>query len=326
MKALALYSGGLDSMLAIKLVREQDIEVEALYMDIGFGGTKADLNKLQSRAEEAGASFRLVDVQEIYLKEVLFSPKYGYGKHFNPCIDCHGFMFKTALKLLKELKADFVISGEVVGQRPMSQRSDAMRSVSRLALNEENLILRPLCAKNLAPTKPELEGWIDREKLLDISGRGRQVQLKLAKEYGFSEYESPSGGCLLTLAAFGDKIKDFIKYDTLEKEDIALLKFGRHLRLPDGAKLVVGRNAEDNAELLKLQNSKHSFVILDGITGPVSLLSNDASQADKSLAGKIILSYTKAQKNQAHKLNFKGQIINEMPFETKDEARKYFIL
>lgn len=325
MKTLALFSGGLDSMLAVKLMKEQNIEVLALHFDIGFGGTKVDYELLKSRANQAGAEFKVVDVKNKYLQDILFSPKYGYGKHFNPCIDCHGFMAKTALEMLKDCDADFIITGEVVGQRPMSQRAQAMRSVSKLAQNDDDLILRPLCAKNLPQTTPEKNGWVDREKLLDISGRGRERQLKLASEFGFTDYESPAGGCLLTLEAFANKIRDFIKYDTLETEDISLLKFGRQLRLPDGAKLVIGRNQADNEELLKIENQKYSFVKLQDVVGPVSLLSNNASEADKALAVRLILTYAKTQKGENYSVKFRDVNITQTPYEDKNEARKYFI-
>lgn len=325
MRALALFSGGLDSMLAVKLLTNQGLHVKALYIDIGFGGTKIDTQKLKNRANMAGGDFELIDVRNRYLQEVLFAPKYGYGKHFNPCIDCHGFMFRVALNMLKDEKADFVISGEVVGQRPMSQRNEALKSVSKLAQDEQNLILRPLCAKNLPITTPEQRGWVDREKLLNISGRGREKQLKLAKDFGFEDYESPGGGCLLTLEVFASKIKDFIKYDNFETQDIDLLKFGRHLRLNDNAKLIIGRNQDDNEELRKIKNSKYSFVNLVDTIGPVSLLSNNATDDDITLATRLILTYAKTQKNSSYSLNFRDKTITQTPFNSKEEAHKYFV-
>ncbi|MBC8764515.1 argininosuccinate synthase domain-containing protein, partial [Campylobacter jejuni] len=202
MKALALFSGGLDSMLAMKLITAQGIEVKALNINIGFGSTSDKSEIMKKRAAMVGADFEMIDVRNSYLQEVLFNPQYGYGKHFNPCIDCHAFMFKTALAMLKEENASFIITGEVLGQRPMSQRSDAMAKVKKLALDEEDLILRPMCAKNLPLTKPEREGWVDREKLEGISGRSRKRQLELAAKFGLEDFESPGGGCLLTLDSF----------------------------------------------------------------------------------------------------------------------------
>ncbi len=215
-KAISLFSGGLDSMLAIKLIVEQGIDVEALYIDTGFGSRKDIRDTLKGRAEMAGASFRAVDIRDEYLKKVLFNPKYGYGKHFNPCIDCHGYMFKVAKSMMERLNGSFIITGEVVGQRPMSQRAEALNQVISLADDsEDRLILRPLSAKLLKPTTPELKGWVDRDRLLDISGRGRERQLRLAKMFGWRDYESPAGGCLLTQEQFSRKVEEFIKYDDM---------------------------------------------------------------------------------------------------------------
>lgn len=216
MRALALFSGGLDSMLAIKLMTIQGIEVVAINMNIGFGSTKSKADLMRTRAQMAGATFEVIDTREEYIQKILFDPKHGYGKHFNPCIDCHGFMFRTAKALLPHFNADFIVTGEVIGQRPMSQRIEAINTVTKLAEDEDGLILRPLCAKLMKETKPEREGWVDRERLLNISGRGRERQIELAAEFGFEDYESPGGGCLLTLEAFSNKIGDFIKHDTFE--------------------------------------------------------------------------------------------------------------
>ena len=327
MKALALFSGGLDSMLAVKLVSLQGIEVIAINMNIGFGSTKDVSEIMKARAVKAGGRFEIIDVRNEYIQNILFDPKHGYGKHFNPCIDCHGFMFKSAKALLPHFDADFIITGEVVGQRPMSQRMEALQQVNKLALDDEGLILRPLCAKLMEPTTPELKGWVDREKLLDISGRGREKQMELAREFGFDDYESPGGGCLLTLSAFSDKMKDFIKHDKFEVEDINLLKFGRHLRLPEGAKLVIGRNEDDNIELLKVQNYKSDFINLnDDIVGPVSLISKNATKNDKELAVKLILTYAKTQKDEAYTINISNENFTQKPFENKKEAHKYFVV
>jgi len=231
MRALALFSGGLDSLMAMKLVIEQGIEVIALHFETGFGGAKDAYEKqenLRRLTDKIGAKLEIVDVKDEYIQKVLFDPKYGYGKNFNPCIDCHANMFRIALSLLQKYDAKFVITGEVIGQRPMSQRADAIKNVTKLAGDEESLILRPLSAKLMQPTKPELEGWVDREKLLGVSGRNRDVQLNLAKEWGFSEFESPGGGCLLTEEAMAKKIREHLKYDEFIVEDIDILKVGRH--------------------------------------------------------------------------------------------------
>ncbi|MDQ1326007.1 MAG: tRNA-uridine 2-sulfurtransferase, partial [Campylobacterota bacterium] len=235
MRAISLFSGGLDSMIAVKLIKDQGIDVTAVHIKTGFGGTKDISAILEERAKMAGADFEVIDVREEYIQKVLFSPQYGYGKNFNPCIDCHGYMFRVGKAVMEELGASFIFSGEVIGQRPMSQRHDALKQVSAIAEDkEEKLILRPLCAKLMEPTTPELEGWVDREKLLDISGRSRERQLALAASYGWEDYESPGGGCLLTEAHYSERIREFIAYDAFAVEDIEILKFGRQFRLPQG--------------------------------------------------------------------------------------------
>jgi len=266
MKALALFSGGLDSMLSMKIISDQNIEVVALYMDTGFGVDEEKHEVLRRRAALAGANLKVVDMRNEYLRDVLFNPKYGYGKQFNPCIDCHGYMFKTALNMLKSENANFIITGEVVGQRPMSQRRDALFQVKRLADDEDDLVLRPMCAKLLPPTKPEREGWVDREKLLDISGRDRKPQLALAKEFGFEDFATPGGGCLLTIESFAVKIKDYLKFDKEMRDiDVTWLKLGRHLRLVDGAKMIIGRDESDNNALLAHPNDKFETKSANGM-------------------------------------------------------------
>ncbi len=324
MKAIALFSGGLDSMIAVKLMVDQGIEVVALHIKIGFGSTKDVSEVMAERARLAGASFKIVDVRDAYIQDILFDPVYGYGKNFNPCIDCHGYMFKIAKKMMEELGASFLVTGEVMGQRPMSQRHDAMKQVSKLANDtEDQLIVRPMSAKLMGETTPEREGWIDRDKLLDISGRSRERQLALAKSYGWEEYESPGGGCLLTESHYAARIKEFITFDTFEVEDIELLKFGRHFRLPDGAKLAVGRNQEDNAGLHAIESPKYTPIRLP-IAGPFSLLSSNASDEDKALAGKLAITYAKSSANERYDVTVGDETLSVSPFAQKSEAQVYF--
>lgn len=328
MKALALFSGGLDSMLSMKLISDQNIEVVALYMDTGFGVDEEKYEILRRRAALAGASLKVVDMRNEYLRDVLFNPKYGYGKQFNPCIDCHGYMFKTALNMLKSENANFIITGEVLGQRPMSQRRDALFQVKRLADDEDDLVLRPMCAKLLPPTKPEREGWVDREKLLDISGRDRKPQLALAKEFGFEDFATPGGGCLLTIESFAVKIKDYLNFDKEMRDiDVTWLKLGRHLRLPDGAKMIIGRDESDNNALLAHPNDKFDqvkFKESDDIVGAVSFISKNASKADKELAARLALAYTKASKENEFEVSIAGEKFSITP-EDKSLAQNYFV-
>jgi tRNA-specific 2-thiouridylase len=322
MKAIALFSGGLDSTLAIKLIRDQGIEVLALNINTGFGSTKDRLTHMQSMCDQVGAEFRIIDIQSEYLQDVLFDPKHGYGKNFNPCIDCHAKMFAVAKRIMEAEGASFLISGEVMGQRPMSQNKDALQTV----LNESNcdgLLLRPMSAKMLTPTIAELSGWVDREKLEGITGRGRERQMELAKEAGLEDFESPGGGCLLTDEHFAKKMVDFIKYDTFEVRDIALMKYGRHLRLGEGAKLVVGRNKEENEHLQNINNDKYYHVRTVGLTGPHAMLSKNASDSDKELAAKIVLTYCKSSADSLYTLTFDDLEFKASPFETRDAIGAY---
>ena len=326
MRALALFSGGLDSMLSVKLIKEQGVDVVALFIDTGFGSSRERDGLLAKRAETVGAKLEIIDTKEQFIKEILFDPRYGYGKNFNPCIDCHANMIKIAKALLPKYKADFIITGEVAGQRPMSQRVEAIQNVTRLADEEMGgVVIRPLSAKLFPPTKPEIEGWIDREKLLAISGRDRKIQLDLAKKYNFEDYENPGGGCLLTEAVFSAKIRDHIKYDKFESEDVEVLKTGRHLRLPEGAKLVIGRNKEENERIAKIENKKFIKIRLLNATGPLSLLSKNASKDDTKLAVSLALVYGKTKSGELYEVKVKDEVMISEPFVSKEEAHKFFI-
>ncbi|MDX9966328.1 MAG: argininosuccinate synthase [Sulfuricurvum sp.] len=323
MKAIALFSGGLDSTLAMKLIIDQGIEVIACNINTGFGSTKDRLAHMQNMCAQVGAEFRSVDIRDEYLREVLFTPKHGYGKHFNPCIDCHAKMFEVAKRLMGEWGASFLISGEVLGQRPMSQNKEALAIVLNQS-NCEGLLLRPMSAKALEPTIPELEGWVDREKLEGIVGRNRDRQMELAETFVLKDYESPGGGCLLTDEHFARKIRDFISHDTFSVEDIPTLKYGRQLRLPEGAKLIVGRHAEDNAVLEGIDNPKYLHVTTD-LIGPHALISKTASANDRELAAKLMLAYCKAGFEGEQTLRFGDEVLTAVSTLTRNDAQKYMI-
>ncbi len=325
MKAIALFSGGLDSTLAMKLIIDQGIDVLAVNINTGFGSTKDRLEHMQSMCDQVGAELKIIDIQSEFLQEVLFDPKHGYGKNFNPCIDCHAKMFAVAKRIMEAEGASFLISGEVMGQRPMSQNKEALQTV----LNESNcdgLLLRPMSAKLLAPTIAEEKGWVDREKLEGISGRSRDRQLELVKEIGLENFESPGGGCLLTDENFAKKMNDFIKYDKFEVKDIPLMKFGRHLRLPEGAKLVVGRNQEENSYLQNIENDKYYHIKTVKLPGPHAMLSKSASQSDKELATKIILTYCKTTPDKSYTVSYDGDDVQGSPFASREEIQPFTIM
>ena len=236
-------------------------------------------------------------------------------------------MFKTALAMMSAEGASFIATGEVIGQRPMSQRRDAMAQVKNAAGDEDDLILRPMSAQLMKPTKPEREGWVDRSKLLGISGRDRKRQLALAEEFGFTEFETPGGGCLLTIESFSNKIRDFIKFDPdMTSADMQLLRIGRHLRLTNGTKMVIGRDENDNAKLLALNNPKFTQIKFDeGVVGATSLVDAKFNESDLEFAVRLALAYTKANKDAAVLARVGEREICVKPFESKEPAQKFFV-
>jgi len=297
MKAIALLSGGLDSTLAARLVLDQGIELEALnFMTVFCTCTNKGATCLASQkaVETLGIPLRVFNVSEEYLN-VVRNPKHGYGSNMNPCIDCRIFMLKKAKVYMEESGASFIVTGEVLGQRPMSQRRDAMRLIEKEA-GLEGLILRPLSAQFLPVTLPEREGWIDREKLLNIQGRSRKPQMKLAEQFNIRDYPCPAGGCLLTDPGFARRIRDLMdhQYD-FSLNDVHLLKFGRHFRLSPTVKLVVGRNEEENQKIETFSQAGDVLLKTVRYPGPVSLLRGEADETERERAASITARYSKAK-------------------------------
>lgn len=323
MKALALFSGGLDSLLAMQLIKEQGIEVIALHFDIGFGGNRDKLEYLQNATAQVGVELRILDIKEQFFREVLFAPVHGYGKYFNPCIDCHANMFRHALALMESEGAGFIISGEVLGQRPKSQRREALHQVENLT-KTKGLILRPLSAKLLPETIPEAKGWVDRERLLDIHGRGRDRQLAMAESLGWKYFEKPGGGCLLTDINVAQKLKDITARRAAVMEDIAVVKGGRYFILPEGARLVISRNEEENHRLAS-PHPRMDFIRPEAWLGPIALLDKEASEADKRLAGSLTLLYGKSEPDRDYKVRIGDLTLTLRPFVSKEEAARFML-
>jgi tRNA U34 2-thiouridine synthase MnmA/TrmU len=297
MKAIALLSGGLDSTLAARLVLDQGIELEALnFMTVFCTCTNKGATCLASQkaVETLGIPLKVFNVSEEYLN-VVRNPKHGYGSNMNPCIDCRIFMLKKAKAYMEESGASFIVTGEVLGQRPMSQRRDAMRLIEKEA-GLEGLILRPLSAQFLPVTLPEREGWVDREKLLNIQGRSRKPQMKLAEQFNIRDYPCPAGGCLLTDPGFARRIRDLMehRYD-FSLNDVHLLKFGRHFRLSPTVKLVVGRNEEENQKIETFSLAGDVLLKTVHYPGPVSLLRGEADETERERAASITARYSKAK-------------------------------
>jgi tRNA U34 2-thiouridine synthase MnmA/TrmU len=273
-KAIALLSGGLDSTLAAKIVIDEGIELEALnFLTVFCNCTRRGETCLASQkaVESLGISLKVLNVSEEYLTLVKH-PKHGYGRNMNPCVDCRIFMLKKAKDYMESSGASFIVTGEVLGQRPMSQRREAMRLIEKES-DLEGFILRPLSAKFLPASIPEQKGWINREKLLTISGRSRKPQIKLAEHFGIRDYPCPAGGCLLTDPGFARRIMDLMIHDPeFSLSDVHLLKIGRHFRLSPKRKLVVGRDDEDNKELEASADEEDVLFKASHHPGPLSLL------------------------------------------------------
>lgn len=289
MKAIALLSGGLDSTLALKVILEQGIEVEVLNFSTIFctcnkkGGCS---NFAQKISREWGVPMKVFSLSEEYL-EVVKHPRHGYGKNLNPCMDCRIFLFKKAKEYMEETGASFIVTGEVLGQRPMSQHRHAMNIIERES-GLMGLILRPLSAKLLAPTIPEKEGWVNREVLLNISGRSRKEQMQLADKYQLQDYPCPAGGCLLTDPNFAIRLKDLMKTKPdFDLKDVALLKWGRYLKVSEKSRLVVGRNQQENKVLEGLFREGNTLLFSEEVPGPISILWGNNNGEDLTLAAQI---------------------------------------
>lgn len=295
-KAVALLSGGLDSTVAVKLMIEQGVEVVALNFTSTFctcssggsgkGGCKSESIRV---AKEFGVPIKVVTKGLDYM-EIVRNPRYGYGKGINPCVDCRLFMFTKAKEYMEEIGADFILTGEVLGQRPMSQRRDVFDRIEH-ECGLEGLILRPLCAHALEPTIPEKNGLVDREKLLGVVGRSRREQIDLADRLGVVDYPCPSGGCLLTDKMFSKKVRDLLDNKReLTNKDLQLLKAGRHFRY-HGAKVVVGRNEADNRSIRNLVQPGEVLVEPVDWPGPVALVSGAEPNGAVDFAARLIARY-----------------------------------
>lgn len=290
-KALGLCSGGLDSILSALVLRKQGIHVEWITFETPFFSA----GKAKEAAAQIDVPLRVEKITEIYL-QMLKNPSAGYGKNMNPCMDCHSLMFRLAGDVMRAEGFDFLFSGEVAGQRPMSQTKQALRYVEKHS-GYDGHIVRPLSAKQLPETLPEKEGKVNRELLLDLIGRSRKPQIQLAKQFGVKRYPAPAGGCLLTDKCFSDRLRDLFKYqDNYDESDLELLKFGRHIRLNPEIKIVVGRTRDDNDLISAFYRPQKDFLIkLASLPGPTVLMPGGGKKESVILAGAICAGYSKAQ-------------------------------
>ncbi len=310
-KAVALVSGGLDSILAAKIVMEQGFDIVGLYCTSPFSKSYGREQETHAaRVSKAiGIELQICDMGQEYI-ELVRSPVHGYGKNVNPCIDCKIFMLKKARAAMEELNSPFVVTGEVLGQRPMSQRRDTFPVIERDA-GMRGMVLRPLSAKLLPPTQGELNGTIDREKLLSINGRSRNVQLKLAERYGISGFSPPAGGCLLTDKNFSAKLRDLFEDNiAVNPDDIRLLTVGRHYRFDAGVKIVLGRNNNENNLLMSIAPHGYHLFMPHGFPGPVALLNGNPTQDIKQTIGRLIITYSKHVSGRTYLIRHANEVFD----------------
>ena len=292
-KGIALFSGGLDSSLAFKVIEEQGIEVSGITFETPFFGSA----RARASARRIGLPLTVLNITDEHL-HMLHAPRYGYGKNMNPCIDCHSLMLREAGRVMDGDKGDFLFTGEVLGQRPMSQNKGSLHVVERES-GYEGRILRPLSARLLAETTPEQSGQVDRERLLDISGRSRKRQMELAKRYQITQYLTPGGGCLLTDPGFSRRLGDLFRHhDNFQIRDIELLKIGRHLRFSPAVKVIAGRRAEDNERIMRLMAPGDDLLKVEGYPGPLVLIPYGGSMDDIQRAASICVRYSDAPKDE----------------------------
>lgn len=329
-KALALVSGGLDSILAAKVLMLQDIEVTGICFASAFFGSK----NAEKMAAQINMPLIVVDFTEDHMK-MTKNPKHGYGKNMNPCIDCHAMMLRYAGKMLEEHKADFLVTGEVLDQRPMSQNKKSLGIVQKESGFEEK-ILRPLCALNLQPTQMELDGLVDRTRLLGISGKSRKPQMELADKFGIKEYPSPAGGCMLTEPQFARRLRDLYDHgkESADPMDVELLKVGRHLRFSETAKIVCTRNENEYEILMKLIKPEYLVFDTADCTGSTIVLvptkGSAPTEDDIAFACSVAARYSKQKEQDNVRIKFKRKtdteyrILNVKP--TADELIHKYLL
>ncbi len=301
-KAVSLFSGGLDSILATKIIQLQQIEVTAFYFVLPFYYIEEEKQiRAVKVARKLNIPIEIFHGERDYI-EMVKSPKHGYGKNMNPCIDCKIFIMKKARFFMEEIGAFFLVSGEVLGQRPMSQRKHSMELIEKKA-GVEGLLLRPLSAKLFSPTIPEEKGWVKRENLYALEGRNRKPQIALARELGITEYPSPGGGCCLADLDFSIRLGDAFEHNEDSSLELQLLHFGRHFRLKSGAKLIVGRDEKENQIIETLAGDEDLLIEGVGFGSPIALLKNSQNPEDIDISSSICVRYSKKRDENSAKVS-----------------------
>ncbi len=297
-KAVALLSGGLDSTLAILVLLRQGIDVTAITFLTHFGCDITDSSSCSRdpmpAAKQFGFRVKLSHLADKFI-EIVKNPGFGHGRNMNPCIDCRILMLREAKVFMDLIGADFLVTGEVLGQRPMSQRKACFPLVDREA-GVEGLVLRPLSAKLLPPTTAELKGLVDRERLHDFKGRTRRPQMNLAAELGLTDYPSPAGGCLLTEPSYACRLRDLLRYNPApELKELHLLRVGRHFRTSPECKIIVGRNETENEKIIALASSEDTLMSVEGIGSPATIITGMPSDSEIMTAASLTARYSDAK-------------------------------
>jgi len=326
-RALAMISGGLDSTLAAKLIKEQGIEV----IGICFRSYFFNEENAKRMTKQIGIPLEVIDFSKEHFKMVK-DPKHGWGKNMNPCIDCHSMMMRYSGELLEKFNADFIITGEVLNQRPMSQNKSALDIVKKQSGFSEK-ILRPLCAKNLKETQMEIDGLVDREKLLDLAGRNRKPQMAMAEQWGIKDYPSPAGGCKLTEPSYSIRLKEVLdrKEDVTEK-DVHLLKYGRHFVSENNTKIIVSRTGEEGEQIKQLLNNEDMMFITSKFTGAMVIIPEGENPTDEdfTFSCRLAVRYSKGKDEELVQVKF-GKVSTEFNMTkevnamTQEELDKYII-
>lgn len=297
-RALAMISGGLDSILAAKLIKEQGIDVIGICFKSYFFSEESAIKM----TKQIDIPLVVVDFSKEHFKLVR-NPKHGRGKNMNPCIDCHAMMMNYAGELLKQYDADFIITGEVLNQRPMSQNRQALDIVKKES-GFAAKILRPLCAQNLQPTQMELDGLVDREKLLNISGRSRKPQMALAEQWNITEYPSPAGGCRLTEPGYALRLKDLldneesVDEENVNEDELSLLRYGRHFRTKNGNKIIVARTKEEGDAIKGFINKEYYSFHPSKFSGALVVMTGKNISEDIELAARLAVRYSKGKNEE----------------------------
>lgn len=323
-KAVALFSGGLDSILACALMLEQNISIIALNFLNPFhhAPKKGERYLPLKMAQQLGIPLKIIPLRQDYIS-IIKNARYGYGAGMNPCIDCRIFTFALARSFMEQIGADFVISGEVLGERPMSQHRQAMDLITRKS-GLSGRLLRPLSARLLDPTIPELSGMVNREKLLAIQGRSRKPQIALARKFGIKEYPNPAGGCLLTDKTFARRLREALNHNEDSIRELKLLRIGRHFRLESGKKVIVGRNEHENKIIANLATPADVVLQPVEIAGPTVILLKPDREQDLLTAARLCARYSDAKNQTGVKIDCRGQILMVAPLP-EEKIRIYRI-